>query len=77
VAVNSKADKRHSLTHKSVVAQVGIQPGTPTKPIAFSASQPANAPPTDPISQAGQKALQFRAKKVLAPLADPTQAIAE
>lgn len=73
MAVNSKADKTHG--HKvSRLPIPGIHAGSLTAPTPFSS---AKAPPPGaggPIAPAGAKALGIRAKSVLKPLADPSEA---
>jgi hypothetical protein len=68
VAVNSKADKTGGHKATSLVG------ATPLKKPAYTAA--AAPPAASGMTPMGAKALGFRAKKVLAPLADPTQAIA-
>lgn len=63
MAVNSKADKAH-----------GLKSSGAAKP-AYSQSTPTVDPLSGKIGPAGAKALLMRAKKVLAPLADPNQSI--
>lgn len=62
MAVNSKADKTGG--HKS----------SGEKTSSYSQAPPTVDPLAGKLGPAGQKALLTRAKKVLAPLADPSQA---
>lgn len=61
MAVNSKADKTH-----------GLKSSGESKP-AYTTALPTVDPLSGKLGTAGQKALLTRAKKVLAPLADPSQ----
>jgi hypothetical protein len=65
MAVNSKADKKHAHT------------STGLKTTSYSQAPPTVDPLSGKLGTAGQKALLTRAKKVLAPLADPNQAIVD
>lgn len=65
MAVNSRADKTGS--HKTSAAP----------PASYSQAAPSVDPLSGKIGTAGQKALLMRAKKILAPLADPNQAIVD
>lgn len=65
VAVNTKADKTGS--HKS----------SGLKATSYSQAPPTVDPLAGKLGTAGTKALMIRAKKELAPIEDPTQAIAD
>lgn len=75
--VNSKADKTGGHTVHAVSAQGGLGAKQKRAVPAYTQVNPPVAPPPAGASVAGAKALALRAKKILSPLADPTQSIAE
>lgn len=72
----SSADKTGGHTMHAVSPQGGVGQKLTRKVPAYTNVQ-APVAPAAAISQAGQKGLALRAKKVLAPLEDPTQSITE
>ena len=72
MAVNSKADKTHQL--KSTGQKKAAYVSLPTPPTGVQAAPPGGAKAVQGPSQAGSKALLFRARKELAPLSDPNEA---
>jgi hypothetical protein len=73
----SSADKTGGHTVHAVSSQGGLGAKLKRSVPAYTQVNPPVAPPATGVSQAGQKGLALRAKKILGPLEDPTQSIAE